>query len=102
MIESPTGGWVSYPDHVKSIREATPKKTVSNKQDILDLVDAYKVRNGATDADICRRSGIVLTTLNNLRKEPRRSVSLRTAVALQHAIDLETFVLPTHQETDND
>lgn len=67
---------------------------LSGRTSLLALIDAEKLRQGLSDAELLRRAGLAPNVLTNFRKNTRRGLMFNTTLALINALGLVLSAAP--------
>lgn len=70
---------------------------LATRTDLLTIIDATKAATSISDSDLCRRAGLSVNAICNLRTMPKRSMQMNSVVALVEACGyrLETVEGPS-------
>ena len=65
---------------------------IETKNDILNLVIEKCAETGMSERQLCAEAGVAYNTIYNLKKYPKRSVGLPTAIAILQTLGLKIIV----------
>lgn len=67
---------------------------IDSKTALFELIIDECNSQNLSEIQLCKRAGVSLNTIYNLRRYPRRSINLTTAMALVQTLGLEFYAQP--------